>query len=131
MLNEAFTPAEVQQALRKLNNCKAVGLSGEPAELLRCATLKSPDGKVENAQLPALKTIFNAAFLWGEIPDQWHTSIMTPIHKNGGATDTCVSQADARCRSISARMRAPAPARCLATARGAPATRLSRSQHPS
>ena len=90
MLNEAFTLAEVQQALRKLNNCKAVGLSGEPAELLRCATLKSPDGKVENAQLPALKTIFNAAFLWGEIPDQWHTSIMTPIHKNGGATDTCV-----------------------------------------
>lgn len=36
----------------------------------------------------------------------------------------------ARCRNISARMRAPSPARCLATARGAPATRLSRSQHP-
>jgi len=40
MLNEAFTPAEVQQALRKLNDGEAAGLSGEPTELLRCATLK-------------------------------------------------------------------------------------------
>ncbi len=35
MLNEAFTPAEVQQALRKLNSGKAAGLSSAPAELLR------------------------------------------------------------------------------------------------
>ncbi len=56
MLNEAFTPAEVLQALRKLNTGKAAGLSGKPAELLRYATLKAPDGKLENVLLPALTT---------------------------------------------------------------------------
>ena len=88
MLNEAFTPPEVQQALRKLNNGKAAGLSGEPAELLRYATLKAPDGKVKNVLLPALTTILNAAFLSSEIPDQWNTSMVTPIYKKGDATDT-------------------------------------------
>ena len=70
MLNEMFTPAEVQQALRKLNNDKAAGLSGERAELLRYATLKPPDGKVDNVLLPALTTMLNAGSPSGEIPDQ-------------------------------------------------------------
>ncbi len=85
MLDEAFKPAEVQQALRKLDNGKAAGLSSEPAELLRYATLKAPDGKVENVLLPALTTMLNAAFLWG---GQWNTSMVTPLYKKGDATDT-------------------------------------------
>ena len=46
--------------MRKLSNGKAAGLSGEPAEMLRYATLKAPDGKVENLLLPALTTKLNA-----------------------------------------------------------------------
>ncbi len=38
--------------------------------------------------LPALTTMLNAAFLSGEIPDQWNTSMVTPIYKKGEATDT-------------------------------------------
>ncbi len=32
--------------------------------------------------------MLNAAFLSGEIPDQWNTSMVTPIYKKGDATDT-------------------------------------------
>ncbi len=65
-IDEAFTPAEVQQALRKLasfyRQWQSSWASGDPAELLCYATLKTPDGKVENVLLPALTTMLNAAF---------------------------------------------------------------------
>jgi len=62
MFNEGFTPAEVQQALRKMNNGKAGGLSSEPVDLLRYATLKAPDGKVEFTETHDLRSLFQAGF---------------------------------------------------------------------
>ncbi len=87
-LNDAFTPAEVQAALQNLNNNKAPGACGQPAELLRYATLQQPDGKVANVLLPALTAMLNAAFLSGEVPDNWNVNLVTPIYKKGDATDT-------------------------------------------
>ncbi len=35
--------------------------------------------------------MLNAAFLSGEIPDQWNTSMVTPIYKKRDAMDTANS----------------------------------------
>ncbi len=54
ILNDPISITEVQDSLRKLNNNRAPGLDGYPAEFLRYDVMTKPDGKREHVLLPAL-----------------------------------------------------------------------------
>jgi len=87
ILNDPISITEVQDSLRKLNNNRAPGLDGYPAEFLRYAVMTKPDGKREHVLLPALTAILNAVFMQGYIPDSWNVNLITPIYKRGDASD--------------------------------------------
>jgi len=87
ILNDPISITEVQDSLRKLNNNRAPGLDGYPAEFLRYAVMTKPDGKREHVLLPALTAMLNAAFMQGYIPDSWNVNLITPIYKRGDASD--------------------------------------------
>ncbi len=87
ILSDHISITEVRDSLRKLNNNRAPGLDGYPAEFLRYAVMTKPDGKREHVLLPALTAILNAALTQGYIPDSWNVNLITPIYKRGDASD--------------------------------------------
>ena len=76
-LNAPFAIEEVEAALSRLNNNRAPGASGQPAEMLRYAVLMDEDGNEQHVLLPALTDIFNSALQSGHVPDTWNI-IYTP-----------------------------------------------------
>ena len=88
-LNLPFTMEEVEAGLRRLNNGRSGGLLGYTSELLRYG--KHPVSEEvpvpEHLLAPCITALFNMAFSTGTIPEAWRTSLVTPIHKRGDATD--------------------------------------------
>jgi hypothetical protein len=91
-LNEAITEREVIEAIPQLNNGRAPGLQGYPAELLRYAR---PEHKEEDREpppphilAPYLMEVFNCAFHAGKVPQPFNGSLLSPVYKKGDDTDT-------------------------------------------
>ena len=90
-LETPITQAEVQKALPKLANGKAVAQAGWPAELLRYSSffLEDENGNRRKVWVlaPLLTDLLNAFFLHGGIPSCVSSGLVTPIHKKGCAMD--------------------------------------------
>ena len=88
-LNLPFTMEEVEAGLRRLNNGRSGALLGYTSELLRYG--KHPRLKevpvLEHLLAPCITAFFNTAFSTGTTPDAWRTSLVTPIHRRGDATE--------------------------------------------
>ena len=91
-LEAAITPGEVLEALHKLNNGRASGALGLPAEFLRYAqagaAAGSHSGASEHLLLAALTAVLQAAFTAGRLPAQFNVGLVTPIFKKGDELDT-------------------------------------------
>ena len=61
---------------------------GYTSEMLRYAKLAATDPAPEHLLVPCLQLVSNTAFSTGSVPQSWKTSLITPIFKEGDATDT-------------------------------------------
>ena len=84
-LNAPFTLEEIQQGLKALNNCKACGASGIPAEMLRYAKAEADNNNPKPAHVlaPVLLEVLNCAFAKGEVPASSNVAHLTPVFKRG------------------------------------------------
>lgn len=88
ILNKPFTTEEIEDGVGRLNNNRAPGISGQPAEMLRYAVLHREDGTQDRVLLPALTAMLNAALELGKLPDSWNVSLVSPIYKRGDPDST-------------------------------------------
>ena len=90
-LEADITQGEVLQSLQKLNNGRASGALGLPAEFLRYAQA-GPGGEgaavPEHRLLSALTAVSQAAFSSGRLPADYNVGLIAPIHKKGDELDT-------------------------------------------
>ena len=75
-LNRKKTTLEIQVALRKLNDRKAEGIDGIPAEVFK-----------DNNLLAVLEVLFNQCFNAGKIPELWKSGIITPCSNHQQQTN--------------------------------------------
>ncbi len=89
-LDQPLTQAEIEVALQRLHNGRSGALLGYTSELLRYAKLSATDEDPapEHLLVPCLQLLFNTAFSTGSVPQSWKTSLVTPIFKQGDATNT-------------------------------------------
>lgn len=89
-LNAPITLEEVLGGLKRLNNGRAAGKLGLPAELLRYAQATSSRDVPRPPHLlaPVLLDVLNAAFRSGAVPAGFNTGLVTPVYKRGDACDT-------------------------------------------
>jgi hypothetical protein len=88
-LNAPITLEEVMRGLKQLNNGRATGRLGLPAELLRYAQAP-PTGDVPRPPhllAPMLLEALNAAFRSGQVPARFNTGLVTPVYKRGDACE--------------------------------------------
>jgi hypothetical protein len=89
-LNEAFSEAELEAALKRLNNGRSAGYAGFPSELYRYAVYIPPADSGEqprNVLVPALTSVMNAVLRTSHVPSDWCLSIITPVYKSGSRLD--------------------------------------------
>ena len=86
-LNAPFSLEEVENGLRALNNGKASGFLGYPAELLRYAQKPPRENGVPYPHVLSrvLQGVLNGLFRQGEIPSSHNISIVTPTIKDSKA----------------------------------------------
>lgn len=89
-LNAQISLEEVLAGLKKLQNGRAIGVQGLPAELLRYAKVEQEPGMPPPANVlaPVLVDVLNSAFLAGRVPASVNGSLITPVHKKGSKLDT-------------------------------------------
>ena len=89
-LNAAIMENEVITAIPQLNNGRAPGLQGCPAEMLRYARMmpKENEDPPPHVLAPYLAAVLNCTFQAGEVPQQINGSLLSPVHKKGDALDT-------------------------------------------
>ncbi|PZC74908.1 hypothetical protein B5X24_HaOG207038 [Helicoverpa armigera] len=75
-----ITPDEVQLALRRMKNRKAVGADGVPIEVWKAM---GPRG------VGILTNLFNRVWDTGRIPNQWRRRVITPVFKGKGSVQEC------------------------------------------
>ena len=78
----AITSNEVERALRKMKNGKAVGPDNLPVEVWKC---------LGSAGVQYLRRELNNIMNEEKIPDQWRKSTLIPIFKNKGDIMSCHS----------------------------------------
>ena len=76
-LNAPITTREVCDSLQKLKGCKAAGINGLPAELLKSGPF---------SMMECLASLFTA-ILNGKYPEQLSTCLITAVHKHGDKAD--------------------------------------------
>ena len=95
VLDADITEREVELALPKLSNGKAVGGAGWPAELLRYAAhyVTMEDGSRHKVWVlaPLLTRFLNRCFRAGVLPPCISSALVTPIHKKGCTLDAAHS----------------------------------------
>ena len=84
-LNLPISLEEVHAGLSRLNNGRAAGYSGLPAELLRYAqATATPDAPAPPHLLAAaLQAVLNCAFLAGRVPASSNVGLVSPVFKRG------------------------------------------------
>ena len=82
-LVEPFSIAEVISTCSRLNNGKASGMMGYPAEMLRYAVLEGGQPAPRHILAPAIASMLNCAFRTGRLPSAWNVSLLCPVHKRG------------------------------------------------
>ena len=87
-LNSPITEQEVLDGLGRLNNGRAAGPLGLPAELLRYARATATADCADPPHLlaPTLARLLNAAFQAGQVPSSVNAGLVSPVDKRG---DTC------------------------------------------
>uniref|UniRef100_A0A914WZU0 Endonuclease/exonuclease/phosphatase domain-containing protein n=1 Tax=Plectus sambesii TaxID=2011161 RepID=A0A914WZU0_9BILA len=76
----AITKAEVDLALRRMKNGKAVGPDGIPTEAWKACG---------NTGVTWLTALFNRILESGKMPDAWRSSTIAPIYKKKGDVQQC------------------------------------------
>jgi hypothetical protein len=82
-LNADISQAEVAAAIKKLQDHKATGVDGLPAEFISHATMRCEDGVVVNVLTPHITCLFNKV-LHGNYPTAWASCAVVPVFKGKG-----------------------------------------------
>jgi len=87
-LNQPFGVAEVIKVLCTLNNHKAAGVDGVPAEFYKHARYHDGQGRITYVLAPYLTRVFNAV-LRGGYPADWAVSALVPVPKPKANHSSC------------------------------------------
>lgn len=75
LLNDDITEIEVKEAIHSLKNNKSPGEDAIPGEFLKRT--------VHLGMSRVLQKLFNLILQTGQLPKNWHTGIIVPLHKKG------------------------------------------------